>query len=83
MQGIGATNMYQIRLSACLLLPICQAEDQSLSCQGVECFGSVDHNVVLAGGIPNDGCVVKATENDSIDALCLENIGLILRADQG
>lgn len=74
--------MYQIRLSASLLLPICQTEDQCLSRQGVKCFSSIDDNVVLAGGIPNDGCVVKATEKDSIDTLCAEEIGLVLLADQ-
>lgn len=79
----GYTYVNEVRRLPRLLLPLRQPFDDSLGRLGVEGERRVNDNVMLAGRLPHGLGIIKPREDDSIDALFLEQFGVLRLADEG
>jgi len=77
----GYPYVNEVRRFPRLLLPLRQSLDDSLGRLGVEGERRVNDNVMLASRLPHGLEIVKSREDDSIDALFLEQFCVLRLAD--
>lgn len=75
--------MDEIDFTTGLLLPLPQTKDERLRRRWVEAVGSVDDNIMISCGLCQFIGIVKILDEDRIDALGFQDVGLTLSSDNG